>query len=87
MNDKLANTYRESQRELFSENERLRAELDQALTKLRYALAVIDQVEFVTAETNDYFYCPWCLERWGEHKPDCLRQLVLQMQPLEVGEK
>ena len=77
--------------ELKQENENLSVNLDAALTRLRYALAALEAVEWVSDPTPNTIYdeCPWCfasIRFHGKHKPDCLRQLALAMPP-EVGEK
>ncbi len=77
---------------LNNENDKLRAELEQAYEKLRYALAALEAGEWELTDDGyggEIRYCPWCDgERdFGGHELDCQRQLVLQMQPLKVGEK
>ena len=72
--------------ELKKENENLSANLDAALTRLRYALAALECIEW-TSLTVYGPACPWCGGYMKDgHKPDCLRQLALAMPP-EVGEK
>lgn len=91
MNDKLANTYRESQRQLFAENEQMHWEIERLKEKLRYALAVVGMIGFYWRDSEfpgeDGYFCPICDCEEPVHAPDCLKELVLQMEPLEVGEK
>ena len=51
-------------------------ELETDNEKLRAALL---EVEWVTSETGDYFYCPWCGGKW-KHATDCQRQAALRIE-------
>lgn len=62
--------------------------IEELEVRLRYALAALEAVEWIGQE-HAVQHCPWCMtvNLSGRHAPDCQRQLVLQMLPLEVGEK
>ena len=66
--------------------EQLQAELDQAYTKLRYALAAVEKS---TNLMNDLLYDP-SMETWHDKKiiyQIAENQAVLVLQPTEIGEK